>query len=378
MNEVKMNEVDLLNDIGLKSYNHNISKPNTISKQNTINLKIKHPTDEKNNSTLSHHSQINMPKTKHMSELDQIIHKLPHIPQHIKTKFTKIDPKIYKYHIHHPDVKMETPKPLALQNAHPRDKRIAFWDDKHLYFVDSKPAPFSSTKIISSFFKEFDPRAAAIKTFQSTTFKKKVNQEKYEFYGCTCPEEIEQIRNKASTYGTQLHNHIEDFINKLPQKAIREVNIIPFQQFLKLYNNHYYWNNCGNVFRTEWYIFDEETGVPGAIDIVWKKEDGTLVLGDWKRSKGFNTFSFDRDCPKGYGCCSDLTNCNVEKYYLQLNLYKYILEKNYGEKVSKMLLFRFHPNIKDNEPDIRLVPDKQEKIKEILATFKLCRLLAKK
>lgn len=39
-----------------------------------------------------------------------------------------------------------------------------------------------------------------------------------------------------------------------------------------------------------------------------------------------------------------LPDNDFTKYSLQLNLYKYILEKNYGVKVSKMILTSFHKN----------------------------------
>ena len=43
-------------------------------------------------------------------------------------------------------------------------------------------------------------------------------------------------------------------------------------------------------------------------------------------------------------CISHLPDANFWKYSLQLNTYKWILEKNYGKKISNMFLVWLHPN----------------------------------
>jgi hypothetical protein len=61
---------------------------------------------------------------------------------------------------------------------------------------------------------------------------------------------------------------------------------------------------------------------------------------DWKRSKEIKKFGFK----KGLGCCSHLQDCNFVHYTIQLNIYKYILEKNYGLKITDMYIVVFHPS----------------------------------
>ena len=43
--------------------------------------------------------------------------------------------------------------------------------------------------------------------------------------------------------------------------------------------------------RSEWVIFDSESKIAGAIDMVYKKKDGTFAIFDWKRTKRI-LFSF--------------------------------------------------------------------------------------
>ena len=46
----------------------------------------------------------------------------------------------------------------------------------------------------------------------------------------------------------------------------------------------------------------------------------------------------------GFGPVSHLPDCNYWHYTLQLNLYRWLLEKHYGIVVSEMALVIMHPN----------------------------------
>jgi hypothetical protein len=60
---------------------------------------------------------------------------------------------------------------------------------------------------------------------------------------------------------------------------------------------------------------------------------------------------------------SELPDTNFWHYSLQLNIYKYLLEKNYKKTVKGLFLICLHPENKNNSY-IRLeVPDLQDKIK---------------
>jgi len=96
------------------------------------------------------------------------------------------------------------------------------------------------------------------------------------------------------------------------------------------------------------------------------------VLLDWKFAKNINDCCFERFEGKppvyGYGPCQFLENCNYVHYSLQLNLYKYILEKHYHYYVKKMMLIQFHNSLKS--AGVYLVGNLQKVIKEIMATRK--------
>jgi hypothetical protein len=48
----------------------------------------------------------------------------------------------------------------------------------------------------------------------------------------------------------------------------------------------------------------------------------------------------------GYGPAKDLPDCNYWHYTLQLNVYRWLLEKHYNLKISEMALVVLHPNNK--------------------------------
>ena len=58
-----------------------------------------------------------------------------------------------------------------------------------------------------------------------------------------------------------------------------------------------------------------------------------------------------------------LYNTPYYHYVLQLSIYKYILEKNYGMKISDLRLGIFHPNY--NKPYILRIPYLEKEINDI-------------
>lgn len=132
-----------------------------------------------------------------------------------------------------------------------------------------------------------------------------------------------------------------------------EVNLLLWQEECEL-----------EIHRLEWRIFDPKTFTTGTIDCVmrvrlgeqWLKKHKLplhlvgkflIVLLDWKRTRELKYKSFTgRD--RGKGAFAHLQDCNFVHYSIQLNLYKYMLEKNYKIQdmdiaVVAMCLCIFHP-----------------------------------
>lgn len=233
---------------------------------------------------------------------------------------------------------------LVLQQIGERDRRISFIEETHTYLIDEKEVPglLSVTTFVHTFFEHFD----ADKVIENMMNSKGWVNSKY--YGKT-PDEIkaewDKIRDEASDAGTKMHLAIEQYYNSqidslipLEQdpKVIDTIEYRHFEQF-KLDHEHLI------PFKTEWRIFDEELKIAGSIDMIFKdpNNERCIYIYDWKRSK---EIKYQNRWQKGLSPLEHLDDCNYNHYTLQLNVYRYLIEKNYGLKVTELAIVVFHPN----------------------------------
>lgn len=237
-----------------------------------------------------------------------------------------------------------------LKNKHPRDSRIKFYPEPHIYTIDNTPAPSAST-IITKFFPEFDSVYWA-------------NRKAAEL-GMT-PIEVELMwKNKgkvAAKKGTFLHEQIENFYLDQAYERTEEFHL--FENFVSEHNHI-------KPFRTEWRIFDEHHHIAGTIDLISKNING-YEMYDWKRSKKVVSSLngepiINNKWQRGVGLLADIDDTSYNRYCLQQSLYKYILEKNYGLKVSKMYLIVLYPDYdKYYKVEVPYLKDKAEYILQTL------------
>jgi hypothetical protein len=94
------------------------------------------------------------------------------------------------------------------------------------------------------------------------------------------------------------------------------------------------------------------------------RNEDTYSIYDWKRSKEIKKTSYNK-----WGkiaCISHIPDSNYWHYCLQLNTYKYILEKNYGIKIRDMYLVCLHPENKNNNYQHIKVVDLYNEVNELL------------
>ncbi|MFN8436258.1 MAG: hypothetical protein U0V72_01370 [Cytophagales bacterium] len=214
-------------------------------------------------------------------------------------------------------------------NANIRDERISFYPENHVYLIDGIPFE-SASKIISKFFPEFDSYEKASKLNPNNPL-----------FGLEI-EEIIKIWNtskfESARKGTLLHEQIEKFY--LQNTYIKTDEFHLFEKFVLDHQNL-------NPYRTEWRIFDEDFNIAGTIDLI-AKNGNDFEIYDWKRSKkviDFNGKPIINDIwgKKGIGNLTDLPDTSYNRYCLQQSIYRYILEKKYNLKISKMYLIILHP-----------------------------------
>ena len=239
------------------------------------------------------------------------------------------------------------PMPLHIIHAHPRDASIYMDEPTHVYYLDGKPMSISGTGFLHLFFEPFNSGAVADELVR----KAKVGTK---YYGKT-RQDILDMWAEGTHAGTRMHKNIEDFMNGIvvPHPDITDKNEYGlFAQFHKLMDK---WGL--EPYRTEWIIYDADADIAGSIDFVARnKKTGNLWIIDWKRCTKFSRESFQ-------GKKGRLV-CNTVDDEIQVNLYRYILEKNYGVRIEQCLLVNLHPDLR--EPDLLFAEDMQSKIAEMV------------
>ena len=252
---------------------------------------------------------------------------------------------------------MEAPTYLAKLNPHERDNRIVFDEGPHIYYIDgSSDGYMSVTTFNHAHFEKFD----SDKIINNMMKSKNWPQSKY--YGQT----VSEIKagwnkncNEAAEAGTKMHYDIECFYND--QEVEIDEDCVEFDYFMAFENDI---GSKLEPYRTEWMVWDKELKLAGSIDMVFRNPDGTLLIYDWKRCK--NIKKDNRFQSSITPCIDHLPDTNYWHYSLQLNTYKYMLEKNYGEKVVGMYLVCLHPN-NANKSYIRLkVPHLKQELKDLM------------
>ena len=239
---------------------------------------------------------------------------------------------------------------LSEINPHVRDSEISFEEKGHIYTIGGDSGFTSVTTWNHSHFKKFDADVIIASMMASKSWPKS------KYYGNTA-EEIKAIwdknRDEAAEAGTKMHFDIEQYYNGLPVSN----NTCEFQQFMRFAQS-----TCLTPYRTEWMIWDKKLRLAGSIDMVFIADDGSLMIYDWKRSKGINKTNSWGDYSI-IECISHLPDSNFWHYSLQLNTYKAILERNYGYKVSVMRLVCMHPCHHDFQ--VINVPDLSQEIDDL-------------
>lgn len=244
---------------------------------------------------------------------------------------------------------------LETINKHPRDDGLTFIESLHKYTLVADPTVklISVTSFLHDCFEEFDA---------DKVIEKLVSNPRCKYFNRPI-QEIKDEWKSANLLGTELHAKIENFMNdenvKYPytheelkqrdEKDIKDINDEKdikndwklFLQFADTFKDKI-------PFRTEWRIYCQELRIAGSVDMVYINEDGSISIFDWKRTT-------DLDKRVGFKNKMSLKfpdtvpDTKFHKYSLQLNLYKAIIEKNYGLTVKELVLVGLHPSQKTFE-----------------------------
>ena len=213
-------------------------------------------------------------------------------------------------------------------NAHCRDSEIEFEADSHTYRFHGRELK-SVTTLIEEQFPKFDAdfwseRVAAREGLTAIEVKAR-----WEAEGA-----------KSRRLGTAMHERIEHYyINGGDDGEDTDVFGL-FRAFSACVRLHPY--------RTEWRIYDEDFDIAGTLDFLELTPDGVFNIWDWKRSSKLVTpegglILRNKMGKTGFHPVCHLPDTPYYHYALQLSIYRFILERKYGIKVTGLNLGVFHP-----------------------------------
>lgn len=218
-----------------------------------------------------------------------------------------------------------------------RDKKLQFIEDSHEYFVGSQ-------KLISvtQFVKAFDP---PFKKFDEEGISKAIARKT----GRTPEEVLAEWKSKAE-WGTRIHGLIEEYI--LGKRAIYDLEEMQAEEGMNAYHAlvaRYKPIECLPEVR----IYSVEHGLAGTIDLILRLENDEFILVDWKTNA---TLRGAGETFKNDDRLRNLPDHSFSHYTLQLSIYAYLLEQEYGMKCKRLKLVHLM-NEKHNIYEIQYLKD---------------------
>lgn len=218
-----------------------------------------------------------------------------------------------------------------------RDECIAFEPSEHIYIYKGLTQLMPVSDVVQLFFVQFDLLLNAERVASRERRDIGAVVEQWAIKG-----------ERAKNVGTYLHSLIQSYwlgndLNynyKFDYQGCYctcneiisvEKEFAYFKQFLS--------DSAIIPFRSEWTIFDEELGIAGTIDLISRNGD-EFDIYDWKRSE--KAFPTERIFKYGINGLENVPDIAYYHYAIQLNLYRYILEKLYGVLIRNMYIVVLH------------------------------------
>jgi hypothetical protein len=231
---------------------------------------------------------------------------------------------------------------------------ITFYDEPHKYFLENREL-ISVTTLIHKYQEEFNEDYWSNYKADQFFLTQKEILRAWKF-----------INKKGTIKGSAIHDYAENmFLNKryeYPKDVIlNEFGFDPVWKEYQKTKNHvdkFYSDVRGKLIpiKTEMVVFDRESLIAGMLDMLfYNVKMKEFQIWDYKTNKDF-TFEM-----KSRHLLDDLRvieDCDLELYSLQLDLYKYIIEKNTGIKLGNSYLVWFS----HNNPTYKIIETKDRSV----------------
>jgi hypothetical protein len=222
--------------------------------------------------------------------------------------------------------------------------RITFKEDTHTYYIDNVQVTTPSvTRIIKQFKREFNVNETASRMALKTGLTTE-----------QIKEEWKRNRDCAATIGTVLHKYIEScYSNQEPELNLELISKLDFEEKNRLKNtlptlisqfeNFYKEHNYLNCIKNEFVVGDlNDTKICGTLDMLaLNKQTNQLEILDFKTNKRMQKHT---SFGKLFYPFEHLSEGEINEYTIQLNTYKFFIEKYTDLKINKLKLIWFNSN----------------------------------
>lgn len=225
--------------------------------------------------------------------------------------------------------------------------KFTFFEEDHHYECNGKKVGISVTRLIEEYSNPFDQQAIAEKValrdnkdvtqvLQEWEYKNKFACEK----GSTCHEYAQSIWSGEEYNELLFDGSIEYLtaVNKIQSQAMN------------------FWKNFKDKFthiQDEQLVGSEEYNIASAVDDLFLDKDGNVWLIDYKTNsilKGYNDDEKNQRYTKNMLIpLQNIKDDSLNHYYLQLSIYKYLIEKYTNIKIYKTMIVYMSENIESYE-----------------------------
>ena len=241
-------------------------------------------------------------------------------------------------------------------------KGIDFHEEEHFYTINDYRFGISATSLIETYAQEFDSDGIS----QMVANKRGISQKevldewkKENEFSCIKGSCI-HLKAQSLWMGTDYeidYNTIDDTIDK--DRLKKEYDIMS-KQATDFYNDY---KDMYDMIQDEFIVWSKEFDIAGSIDgIMYNKNTQQCCILDFKSNKDLQFKSKYRKKMKVP--LHELDDVNGQHYYIQLSIYKYLIEKYTNIKVDELFIVYF--NINADSYEIIEIPYLYEEVRKIL------------
>jgi hypothetical protein len=251
--------------------------------------------------------------------------------------------------------------------------RITFKEDTHSYFIDGEPTNMLSvTGLLKKFKKQFDKLAVA----------KKVAKKRH----ITVEELLSEWDDNnlySTTLGTMLHKYIENYYCNIKEEYQGSFKHLGQEEKLKILNTlptligyfHNFFKDNAHLecVKSEIILGDvNDTKICGTSDLLcYNTQSKEYEILDFKTNKKMENSVYS----KLFYPFENMFEGQINEYTIQLNVYKYFIEKYTNIRLDKLKIVWF--NSSNNNYKIFNIPDIQKTIKLMFNVVKSDSLFGK-